>query len=86
MKDFLHDRPSLAPRKGFAAPAASQPPGAFRSFGRMPLDPAITGEEKPHEPCKDGAPHIETTEANGRIEQIIVTCSCGERITLQCAY
>jgi hypothetical protein len=41
---------------------------------------AVTAE------CDGGAPHVEFVEANGRIEQIIVTCGCGERITLQCAY
>jgi hypothetical protein len=32
------------------------------------------------------APQIELVEGNGRVQQIIVTCGCGERTVLDCAY
>jgi len=86
MKDFLHDRPSLAPLKGSAAPVASQPQGGFRAIGRMSFEPAAAAGDASHESCKTGEPRIELSESNGRIEQIIVTCACGQRITLQCDY
>ncbi len=33
-----------------------------------------------------GAPQIELVEADGHVKQIIVTCGCGERTVLDCAY
>lgn len=33
-----------------------------------------------------GAPQIEVIETDGRVQQIIVTCACGERTVLDCAY
>ena len=32
------------------------------------------------------SPQIEVIEANGRVQQIVVTCRCGERTVLDCAY
>lgn len=32
------------------------------------------------------APQVEVIEENGRITQIVVTCRCGERTVLDCAY
>ena len=32
------------------------------------------------------APQIELVETDGRVQQIIVTCGCGERTVLDCAY
>ena len=31
-------------------------------------------------------PKIEVQKNNGRIEVIVVTCSCGEQITIDCQY
>jgi hypothetical protein len=31
-------------------------------------------------------PTIELVQADGRVQQIIVTCRCGERTVLDCAY
>ncbi len=33
-----------------------------------------------------GTPQIELVEADGRVQQIVVTCGCGERTVLDCAY
>ncbi len=35
---------------------------------------------------RHGAPQIELVEADGRVQQVIVTCGCGERTVLDCAY
>ena len=32
------------------------------------------------------SPQIELIEADGRVQQIVVTCRCGERTVLDCAY
>jgi hypothetical protein len=33
-----------------------------------------------------GTPEIELVQADGRIQQIVLTCRCGERTVLDCAY
>jgi hypothetical protein len=33
-----------------------------------------------------GQPHVETREQGGVIREIIVTCSCGKNVVLQCDY
>lgn len=47
------------------------------------LGSRVKGEEKSegHE-----SPEIELVEVEGRVQQIIVTCRCGERTVLDCAY
>jgi hypothetical protein len=85
MKDFLHDRPSLAPLKGFTLPVAPSP-GALRALHDATPAPTHPEANAPSGKCEGAEPTVEIREANGRIEQIIVTCACGERITLQCAY
>ncbi|MGB8170713.1 MAG: hypothetical protein WCF18_24630 [Chthoniobacteraceae bacterium] len=32
------------------------------------------------------APEIELVQADGQVQQIIVTCRCGERTVLECSY
>ena len=34
----------------------------------------------------DGQPRVETREQGGVIREIIVTCSCGKNVVLQCDY
>ena len=33
-----------------------------------------------------GEPTVEAVTSNGRVEKIVVTCSCGERIEIECCY
>lgn len=33
-----------------------------------------------------GEPQVEVVEADGRVQQIIVVCPCGERTVIECAY
>ena len=86
MKDFLADRTRLSSSKASVAPTASPGANFFPDLGSG-------GERKPGKPvseaerlCANGQPTIEMDQTDGRIDRIIVTCGCGERITLQCAY
>jgi len=44
------------------------------------------GAKEPAGAKGHGAPQIELVEAEGRVQQIIVTCQCGERTVLDCTY
>jgi len=72
---------------GALTPAVSRsiPPGnEFRPLFAHALtqsDEAATVVAEPH-----GEPQIELVQENGRIQQIVVICRCGERTVLDCAY
>ncbi|HLP06531.1 MAG TPA: hypothetical protein VK178_00090 [Opitutaceae bacterium] len=79
MKDFLQNRPRVnAPHRGTAefTAAASQPTPLF--------DAAMLGTAHPggggHEPS------VEAIKEGDRVTKLIVTCRCGEKIEILCAY
>lgn len=80
LDQILHAR-ALTP------PAAREAgvPGAAGDFQPLFADGALaptrTAVAHAHE-----APQIELIEADGRVQQIVVTCGCGERTVLDCAY
>ncbi len=37
-------------------------------------------------PCAEGGPQVEAVMSSGRVRRIIVTCTCGERVELECDY
>ena len=45
-----------------------------------------SGSKREGDPESHGTPKVELVEAEGRVQQIIVTCGCGERTVLDCAY
>lgn len=47
---------------------------------------ALTAGPVPRPAGESCAPQIELVEANGRVQQIIVICGCGERTVMDCAY
>lgn len=64
--------------------AVSAPAGDFQPlFSEKALRPANNDGLATH---AHAAPQIEVIEADGRVQQIIVTCGCGERTVLDCAY
>ncbi|MFM8364159.1 MAG: hypothetical protein ACKOAS_03315 [Verrucomicrobiota bacterium] len=97
MKDFLHGRVSVAPSRpsATAIPIASHLPPIHHPSVTIeepppppveepPLENAF--EEPPPAPCLV-EPQVEMVpDAEGRIGHIVVTCRCGEVITLQCNY
>ncbi len=50
-----------------------------RSVHSSPLPVAAT------EPCGD-SPSVEVVKQGDKVVRIVVTCSCGERIELECIY
>lgn len=98
MKDFLQGRPSVASTRGVATPVQlpsnlppiSQP-ASFQELSTTDSGVGNFGMEITDNPngsasC-DTEPQVEIVpDAEGRVGHIVVTCRCGEKITLQCNY
>jgi hypothetical protein len=86
MNSFLENRPTAA-RKAGSPPAMKSEPG-FRSLvtrdGGVP-QPVPAPRPAPAAET-EATPQVELVESNGRVESIIVTCTCCNRIELQCQY
>ena len=85
MNSFLENRP-VAARKAGSAPLSKSEPG-FRSLVTHagPQKPATAPTPAPAAETEP-TPQIELIENDGRVERIIVTCTCCNRIELQCQY
>jgi hypothetical protein len=79
MQDFLHGRLSCSPQSG---PGSDAAPGFV---GMESTHPAGAAPSTPR-PTPANGPDIQLVKENGQIRKIIVQCSCGERIELECAY
>ncbi len=79
MKDFLQNRPRVnAPQRG---PVESPLTGAVPS----PLfDAALLGGA--HAGGAGHEPTVEAIKEGDRVTKLIVTCRCGEKIEILCAY
>ena len=95
MKDFLQGRPSVASTRS-GAPNISLPSNLPPISNGMaieetrPEDLEMTdqplGDSAVNGSCR-GEPQVEIIpDAEGRAGHIVVTCRCGEKITLQCNY
>ena len=96
MKDFLHGRPSVASKRS-GGPSISLPSNLPPISTSTSLDEASTedselsagiGEDLGINPGTCSAePQVEIVpDAEGRVGHIVVTCRCGDKITLQCNY
>jgi hypothetical protein len=98
MKDFLQGRPSVAPSRSAASNLnlhSNLPPISQHAITVEESPPAL--EEMPPDSVHEFAPppapalleepRVEMVpDSEGRIGHIVVTCRCGEVITLQCNY
>jgi hypothetical protein len=85
MNSFLENRPIAARKEGTIAPLRGQP--GFQSL--IPQDTAVkTNPEKKSAPQAETAasPQIELVQNGGKVDRIIVTCTCCNRIELKCQY
>jgi hypothetical protein len=60
------------------------PPAGASGFQPFCAPGAIAASQEPGTAHEE--PKIELVQQDGRVEQIIVTCRCGERTVLDCAY
>jgi hypothetical protein len=61
--------------------APAKPAGDFQPFSAAGALASHRDDAASHD-----APQIELVQEDGRIQQIVVTCRCGERTVLDCAY
>ena len=96
MKDFLQGRPLAggASNRRADSPVAANPLPPINTPHIHPdtidlSDIALDAQALPESITAQGSsePQVELVPDNeGRIGHIVLTCSCGERITLQCHY
>lgn len=67
-------KPFLHGKKNLGAPALSAP--------RAKLIPAIGGATAPG----PHAPHVEVVKEGDKVTRLVVVCTCGERIEVECLY
>ena len=90
MESFLQNRPALATASRYTL----QPPVApgFQPFLRPASsngeDVASFGGESagPRPAAEKDEPQIELINREGSVERIVITCTCCQRIELQCEY
>ena len=90
LQDFLSGRPSINSDRSLPAVAAARDGGVQPLFAARAAELASAGGarriEDVREPDLLDAPQIELAEENGRVQRIIVTCTCCKRIELECEY
>ena len=79
MKSFLSGR-SRATTDSLQAPAGSNP-------GFLAKATVTGGAHKDHAAAAGGTgPTVEAVKQGDKVTRLIVTCSCGERIEIECLY
>ena len=97
MKDFLQGRPEVASTRSngpsISLPSNLPPISSSLSLNESPSQDSASREHAAGlcSPLSNDAnsrePQVEVVpDAEGRVGHIIVTCRCGEKITLQCNY
>lgn len=99
MNDFLAGKKSHSPSASAATIAAPRVPSGQSALPRIGTSPAaqsapvpvavapVANGAVPALPaCPTGKPVVDVVQTNGRVTQIVVTCGCGEKITLDCLY
>ena len=89
MNSFLENRPLAARNRkdGVIAPLNSEPGFHILIPQGAAAAPASASAPKPPPAIEtEPVPQVELVENAGRVERIIVTCTCCNRIELQCQY
>lgn len=79
MKSFLQGKKTL-PITGLRAPSAVPTPSPVSCTTSR-----TAAHGKGHAPSADGA-HVEVVKEGDKVVRLIVTCSCGERVEVECLY
>lgn len=85
MKSFLSDRPRHD-QPAVPAPPASADAAPAGGLARLAGAPALITHAHPAGGRTHGAPSVECIREGGRVARLVVTCSCGERIEIDCKY
>ena len=85
MDDYFPGRPSTSAAMTPAAPK-NQAAMAWAPLQPMTALPTSQAAAAPIIPMPAGTAYAEVVRRDGRIVQVIVTCPCGERTTIDCVY
>jgi hypothetical protein len=77
MKSFLQGKRTLS------MPSLRVPPGLAAA---APARNSRTQEAPRKDGCAAGEPQVEVVKEGDRVVRLIVTCTCGERVELECLY
>ena len=83
MKPFLSDRPS-APLSALRPLVSAQP--VIPGKGSALAGPGAGGAASAEHPHPGHAPTVECVRQGDKVVRLVVTCSCGERIEIECLY
>lgn len=87
MKPFLHGKKavSIAPLRHPASPSAAVPGSA--AAAAMPRFAKVAGTSGTGASgCGSGEANVEVIKEGDKVVRMVVTCSCGERIEIECLY
>lgn len=73
MKPFLSGRPQV-------------PASTLQPLGKVDTIASIKAAKHSHEGASSAAASVECVRQGDRVTKLIVTCSCGERIEIDCHY
>jgi len=80
MNSFLQGKKTLTvPPLRAAAPAPRAP---LASAATNPA-PAVS---KAPAPCPGASPHVEVVKEGDKVVRLVVVCTCGERVEIECLY
>jgi hypothetical protein len=86
MKSFLEGRPAVSRNGSPLNRGDSQLPSFDRGAMDAPVLARAAAASSPAPAREHGEKKIETVEAGGVVQKIIITCGCGERIEVHCGY
>jgi hypothetical protein len=90
LQDFLSGRPSISPDSTAPTVPTARENGFQPLFAARGAELASAGSarriENVPEPELIDAPQIELVQENGTVQRIIVTCTCCQRIEIECEY
>jgi hypothetical protein len=85
MNSFLENRPIVAQR-GTVIPPPKAEPGFQPLFAPGAVQSQHAHQAPASQTQQEAEPRIELIQSGGKVERIIVTCTCCNRIELQCQY
>jgi hypothetical protein len=86
MNSFLENRPTAGRKDSISAQPAKSEASFQPLFSAGAITAARPASASSPETKQEAAPQVELIQNDGRVERIIVTCSCCNRIELQCQY
>lgn len=90
LQDYFAGRPSVSAGRTAPAPLATDEAAFQPLFAARPADLGASGgarriEAQPEPELLD-EPQVELVQENGKVQRIVVTCTCCKRIEIECEY